>query len=129
MRFSISHVLYFAFPGRKNKAVTIYLQLYCLFVLFFFQTKSAPTIVWVARSRGLPRSTDGVSHIASSLWHFQGYLSIAEALACFPAVTPKSTLAYGFAKHEHYRHHSLCEHGLSSACKSKPRSPENYKSV
>ena len=77
--------------------------------------KSAPTIVWVARSRGLPRSTGWVSPAASSLWHFQGYLSIAEALACFPAVTPKSTLAYGFAKHEHYRHHSLCEHGLSSA--------------
>ena len=28
----------------------------------------------------------------------------------------RSTLAYGFAKHEHYRHLSLCEHGLSSAC-------------
>ena len=89
----------------------------CLFgsVLYLSVPKSAPTIVWVARSRGLPRSTGWVSPAASSLWHFQGYLSIAEALACFPAVTPKSTLAYVFAKHEHYRHHSLCEHGLSSA--------------
>lgn len=61
----------------------------CLFgsVLYLSVPKSAPTIVWVARSRGLPRSTDKISPIASSLWHFQGYSSIANALAFFPAVT------------------------------------------
>ena len=41
-----------------------------------FPRKSAPTKVWVARSRGLPRSTNTVSRIASSLWHFQEYSSI-----------------------------------------------------
>lgn len=34
----------------------------------------------------------------------------------FPCRQPllRAALAYGFARHEHYRHHSLCEHGLSS---------------
>lgn len=59
----------------------------CLIVPFISVTISAPTIVWVARSRGLPRSTNKVSLIASSLWHFQGYLDIVYTLAGFPAVT------------------------------------------
>lgn len=49
----------------------------------YFQSKSAPTNVWVARSRGLPRSTNFISKVASSLWHFQGYSGIACALALF----------------------------------------------
>lgn len=80
-----------------------------------FQEKSAPTKIWVAHSRGLPRSTNSVSTIASSLWHFQGYSSIGFPLALFPAVIPfLGAAAYCFAAHEHYRHRSLCEHGLSS---------------
>ena len=101
---------------QDRTVVIIYLSARCApLESLQFAIQSSPTVVWVYRLRGLPRSTVKVSLNASSLWHFQGYLSIAEALACFPAVTPKSTLAYVFAKHEHYRHHSLCEHGLSSA--------------
>lgn len=59
----------------------------CLFASVHFRAKSAPTIVWVARSRGLPRSTNTISCIASSLWHFQGYFDIACTLVIFPAVT------------------------------------------
>lgn len=40
-----------------------------------------------------------------------GILKLSNALAFFPAVR---ALAYGFTKHEHYKHLSLCEHGLSS---------------
>lgn len=80
-----------------------------------FLVKSAPTKVWVARSRGLPRSTIKVSHNASSLWHFQEYSSIEDSVAIFSAVNIAVALAYCLAKHEHYKHLSLCEHGLSSA--------------
>lgn len=55
----------------------------CPFASVEFRAKSAPTIVWVARSRGLPRSTNTVSCIASSLWHFQGYFDIARSLSHF----------------------------------------------
>ena len=36
-----------------------------------------------------------------------------------------STLGYFFPKHEHYRHHSLCEHGLSSALQAHNNMWEN----
>ncbi len=42
-------------------------------------------------------------------------------LGFFPAVSPvkdQTTLAYELARHEHYKHLSLCEHGLSSALSS-----------
>lgn len=40
---------------------------------------------------------------------------IPNDLGIFPAVNPKRiTLTYEFVKHEHYKHLSLCEHGLSS---------------
>ena len=88
---------------------------------------SSPTKVWVSRSRGLPRSINTVSNIASSLWHFQSYSSIAEALAILLAVTIAGPPAYFFTEHEHYKHLSLCEHGLSSTDISQPQSPEIYK--
>jgi len=42
-------------------------------------------------------------------------------LGFFPAVNPalrQITLAYDFARHEHYDHLRSCEHGLSSTTKS-----------
>lgn len=48
-----------------------------------FLQDSSPTIVWVSRSWGLPRSTFAVSSKASSLWHFQGYSTISEDLGGF----------------------------------------------
>lgn len=36
-----------------------------------------------------------------------------------------SALAYDFAKHEHYNHRRLCEHGLSSAHQDEPQLPKN----
>lgn len=36
-----------------------------------------------------------------------------------------AALAYELARHEHYRHLSLCEHGLSSAAELQ-RLPERY---
>lgn len=53
----------------------------------------------------------------SSLWHFQMHHTIGYPLGPYIAVTVTGTLAY-WAKHEHYRHRSLCGHGLSSANKS-----------
>jgi len=54
--------------------------LYCPFIS---RQLSAPTKVWVARLRGLPRSTVLVSQNTSSLWHFQGYLSLVRNLRMF----------------------------------------------
>jgi len=85
-------------------------------LLVQFLRESAPTIIWVSRSWGLPRSTLFISEKAPSLWHFYRYsYHIQEDLGIFPAVSPKTALAYEFARHEHYEHLSSCEHGLSSA--------------
>ena len=40
--------------------------------LVHFLRSKRPHQIWVARSQGLPRSTKTVSHLATSLWHFQG---------------------------------------------------------
>lgn len=76
-----------------------------------FLREGAPTIIWVSRSWGLPRSTSKVSLRAASLWHFQGNRTISQErpwdLGSFPAVSPalrQTALAYGFARHEHYGH-------------------------
>lgn len=49
---------------------------------------------------------------------FIGIHTISIDLGIFPAVSlrlsKQAALAYDFARHEHYRHLSLCEHGLSS---------------
>jgi hypothetical protein len=90
-------------------------------VLLFvhFLRESSPTIIWVSRSRGLPRSTLLISEKAPSLWHFQSIHTISSSrLRYFPCRQPifTSCLAYEFTRREHYKHLSLCEHGLSSAC-------------
>ncbi len=52
---------------------------------------------------------------------------MTEVLGCFSCrYRSLGTLAYGFARHEHYRHHSRCEHGLSSDRLAGPRLPENH---
>ena len=47
----------------------------------------APTKVWVASLRGLPRSTSSVSRRTTSLWHFQTYSDLSKDLAFSVAVT------------------------------------------
>ena len=83
-----------------------------------FLQESAPTIIWVSRSWGLPRSTLFISKKAPSLWHFQSIHTISKIdLGIFPAVKEAKSLpalAYVLTRHEHYKHLSLCEHGLSS---------------
>ncbi len=80
-----------------------------------FLQESSPTIIWVSRSWGLPRSTLIISNETSSLWHFQSIQAISyKDLGFFLAVSSYATLAYDFTRHEHYKHLSLCEHGLSS---------------
>lgn len=55
-----------------------------------FLRESSPTIIWVSRSWGLPRSTLNVSIKTSSLWHFQSIRAIfVKNLGRFPAVSPK----------------------------------------
>ncbi len=55
----------------------------------FFRFSHAPTKVWVASLRGLPRSTSQVSLKTPSLWHFQTYSNVSEDLALSVAVTPE----------------------------------------
>lgn len=104
-----------SYIGGNHLSTNIY-----MFVLLFvhFLRESAPTIIWVSRSWGLPRSTLFISEKATSLWHFQGIHTISMIdLGVFPAVSFDTALAYDFARHEHYRHLSQCEHGLSSTIK------------
>jgi len=112
----------------RTPVVIIYLQVKSPVLLFVqFLRESAPTIVWVSRSRGLPRSTLPISEKAPSLWHFYRYSCHILRLRHFPCRQPLETtaLAYELARHEHYGHLSPCEHGLSSAAKLQ-RLPERY---
>ncbi|MDF2903057.1 MAG: hypothetical protein K0S25_695 [Bacillus sp. (in: firmicutes)] len=111
--------------------VTIYLQIenQPVLLLVQFLRESAPTIIWVSRSWGLPRSTLSISEEATSLWHFKGIHAISLTdLGIFPAVSLSTALAYELARHEHYEHLSSCEHGLSSTSSKSflQRLPERY---
>ncbi len=48
-----------------------------------FVIQSSPTVVWVYRLRGLPRSIKIVSNSASSLWHFSGILGHSQSRSRF----------------------------------------------
>ena len=78
---SVSHVL---FPSTQTayasygRVVIIYLRERTLVPPSVqFLQESAPTIIWVSHSWGLPRSTLHVSKQASSLWHFQEVSTIS----------------------------------------------------
>ena len=112
--------LYYKRPSSRTQVVIIYLQMnhHLSFSSFISSRESAPTIIWVSRSWGLPRSTLFISKKAPSLWHFQSIHTISKIdLGIFPAVKEAKSLpalAYVLTRHEHYKHLSLCEHGLSS---------------
>lgn len=79
---SISHVL---FPSTQtayasySRVVIIYLRKHSFVPPSVqFLQESAPTIIWVSHSWGLPRSTLHVSKQASSLWHFQEVSTISQ---------------------------------------------------
>jgi hypothetical protein len=79
-------------PSSRTSAVIIYLQKHALlsFSSFISKKESAPTIIWVSRSWGLPRSTLSISGKAPSLWHFYRYsCHIPENLGIFPAVSSR----------------------------------------
>ena len=59
-------------------------------LLVHFLRESAPTIIWVSRSWGLPRSTLSISAKATSLWHFHRYsYHILKGLRHFPCRQPE----------------------------------------
>ncbi len=66
-------------PSSCTPVVIIYLQVIfnLSFFLVHFLKEGAPTIIWVSRSWGLPRSTLLISKQAPSLWHFQGIHTIS----------------------------------------------------
>lgn len=84
-----------------------------LFSLLFLLRVPLPKFGLLARGV-YQRSTNFVSKITSSLWHFQEYFSIVKDRSYFFCRQLNVALAYCFAKHEHYKHFSLCEYGLSS---------------
>ena len=122
IEYSISHVLSFCTisDGQSGTKRCNHLSASCSLPLFRLNSliKDAPTFVWVAHSWGLPRSTQDVSTLATSLWHFQGPLPYLRDLGIILPFYLLVTLTYVFVKHEHYKHLSLCEHGLSSAARS-----------
>lgn len=72
-----------------------------------FPPDGAPTVIWVAHSWGLPRSTSSVSRRTTSLWHFQGIHPIAEALGYFPRRQPsRNPTALPCDRHERSGHRS-----------------------
>ena len=72
-------------PKSRTKAVIIYLQNIILsFSSVHFLRESSPTIIWVSRSWGLPRSTLFISEKATSLWHFYRYSHHIRRLRYFP---------------------------------------------
>ena len=61
----------------------------------------------------------------SSLRHFIKKKSYSRNLDFFLVVRIIYLRLFFFPKHEHYRHHSLCEHGLSSALQTHNNMWEN----
>ena len=100
---------------QDRTVVIIYLSARCApLESLQFAIQSSPTVVWVYRLRGLPRSTVKVSLNASSLWHFSGILRHSKTVARFSAVTGQAGAPpYFFSEHKHYGHRSPCEHGPS----------------
>lgn len=83
-----------------------------------FLQKSAPTIIWVSHSWGLPRSILPVSESATSLWHFSGDLiHMCKAhVGLIPAVNAhcaKPRLIFSPSTNTTVISEP-CEHGLSS---------------
>ena len=71
-------------PGHDNIEAIIYLRVKnSPLESLQFAIQSSPTVVWVYRLRGLPRSTSTVSNPASSLWHFSGILGHSLRLSRF----------------------------------------------
>ena len=81
---------------RTFQVVIIYLRkrFSCVPPSVHFLLESAPTIIWVSHSWGLPRSTLQVSKQASSLWHFQEVSTISKDLGIPSAV--KVSFAYPY---------------------------------
>ena len=85
MQFSISHVLFqkqLGIVSFDNHLSTAKQSGWSV----RFQPSHAPTKVWVASLRGLPRSTFQISLETTSLWHFQSYSGISKDLALLLAV-------------------------------------------
>lgn len=77
----------------RTLVVIIYLQKHQPLSFFSFISKkeSAPTIIWVSHSWGLPRSTLSISRKTTSLWHFYRYsCHILMDLGIFPAVNSRN---------------------------------------
>ncbi|KLT17212.1 hypothetical protein AA980_15110 [Neobacillus vireti] len=87
-------------------------------LLVEFLRESAPTIIWVSRSWGLPVPPFPFLERLRHCGTFIGIHTISKGLRYFPGrqlSLDSAALAYDFARHEHYEHLSSCEHGLSSA--------------
>lgn len=86
--------------------VIIYLQTQSVPSSVQFLQKSAPTIIWVSRSWGLPRSIRPVSKPATLLWHFSGNLihicRSKRRIYSRRQRAKREAPAYFFAEHEHY---------------------------
>ena len=89
------------------------------FSSFISKEESAPTLIWVSRSWGLPVPPLSFLKELRHCGTFIGIHTISKKdLGIFPAVSwmlAPAALAYEFTRHEHYEHLSSCEHGLSSA--------------
>lgn len=71
-------------PGNNRPEVIIYLRVKnSPLESLQFAIQSSPTVVWVYRLRGLPRSTSSVFQAVSSLWHFSGILGHSRNLSRF----------------------------------------------
>lgn len=63
----------------------------------------------------------------SSLWHFSGITLHSRSLSSFRRRYRRSGTRAYWARRNHYRHRSLCGHGLSSPCIHKARLLKIYK--
>jgi len=103
----ISHVLFSRTQTAKASykwLVIIYLQNKSVPQSVQFLHESAPTIIWVSRSWGLPVPPEPFPEQLRHCGTFRGILTISEDLGVIPAVSFYAALAYFLAKHEHYGH-------------------------
>ena len=95
----------------------------------FISLERFPTIIWVSRSWGLPRSTlsflQGLRH-CGTLKVVKPYPKGLRFFLPLNQPYSQNTLAYELARHEHYSHLRPCEHGLSSTTLALQRLPKRY---
>ena len=119
MQTTISHVLSRESDQAVFSEIIICLQFSLPLLSVHFQEKSAPTICLGCSLEGFTAFHQQRFHccfVTVALSRILKHSCCLSSFFCRHLFQRNRAAAYDFAAHEHYKHLSLCEHGLSSHC-------------